>query len=134
MEGFSPSQFRGVQTKDIPTVEDLLLLSILLYVADIVEVNNISELARWAVQKHEGTVRLLRYNNHICYVCSINAVFQSFLCPNCDTSFNRTSNLERNLTTCNERVKNVSPRNVYQIRETLFDELDSFGIKYMSEQ
>ena len=25
-------------------------------------------------------------------------------------------------------------RNVYQIRETLFDKLDSFGIKYTSEQ
>ena len=30
--------------------------------------------------------------------------------------------------------KNVYPRNVYQIRETLFDKLDSFGIKYTSEQ
>ena len=33
-----------------------------------------------------------------------------------------------------ERVKNVYPRNVYQIRETLFDKLNSFGIKYTSEQ
>ena len=32
------------------------------------------------------------------------------------------------------KVENVSPRNVYQIRETLFDKLDSIGIKYTSEQ
>ena len=31
-------------------------------------------------------------------------------------------------------MKNVYQRNVYQIRETLFDKLDSFGIKYTSEQ
>ena len=31
-------------------------------------------------------------------------------------------------------MKNVYPRNVYQIRETLFAKLDSFGIKYTSEQ
>ena len=31
-------------------------------------------------------------------------------------------------------MKNVYPRNVYQIRETLFDKPDSFGIKYTSEQ
>ena len=31
-------------------------------------------------------------------------------------------------------MKNVYPRIVYQIRETLFDKLDSFGIKYTSEQ
>ena len=31
-------------------------------------------------------------------------------------------------------MKNVYPRNVYQLRETLFDKLDSFGIKYTSQQ
>ena len=65
---------------------------------------------------------------------NIKAVFQSFRCPNCDTFFNKTFNLERNLTTCSERVKNFYPRNLTQIRETLFDKLDSFGIKYTSEQ
>ena len=48
--------------------------------------------------------------------------------------FNRTFNLERNLTICSERMKNVYPRNVCQIRETLFDKPHSFGIKYTSEQ
>ena len=42
--------------------------------------------------------------------------------------------MERHLTTSSEQVKNIYPRNVYQIRETLFDKLDSFGIKYISEQ
>ena len=41
--------------------------------------------------------------------------------------------LVRNLTTSSEQVKNVSLRYVYQILETLFDKLDSFGIKYKSE-
>ena len=31
-------------------------------------------------------------------------------------------------------MQNVYPRNVYQIREALFDKLDSFGIKYRNEQ
>ena len=31
-------------------------------------------------------------------------------------------------------MKNIYPRNVYQIREALFDKLDSFSIKYTSEQ
>ena len=57
-----------------------------------------------------------------------------FCCPNCDTFFNRTFNLEQHLTTCSERVESVYPRNVYQIQETLFDKLASFGIKYTSEQ
>ena len=96
--------------------------------------NIIRELARRSVQKYDNTVRLLRYNNHKYYVSNINAVFQSFRCPNCDTSFNRTFNLEPKLTTCSERVENVYPRNVYQIRETLFEKLDSCGIKYTSQK
>ena len=46
----SPNQFHGVHMNDIPT----------------------------SVQKHGNTVRLLRYNHHICYVSNINAVFQAF--------------------------------------------------------
>ena len=119
MDGLSADQFQGVHMNDIPIVEDVLILNILLYDIDIVDGNMVGELARRSVQKYEINVRLLRYNNHICYVNNINAVFQSFRCPDCDTFFNRTFNLERHLTTCSERVKNVYPRNVYQIRETL---------------
>ena len=97
---------------DIPVLEDLPAFNILLYDTDIVEWNIIGELARRIVQKYGNTVQLLRYNNHICYVNNFKAVFQSFRGPNCDTFFNRTFNLERNLTTCSERVKNVYPRNV----------------------
>ena len=70
---------------DTPNVEDLLTLNNLLYDIDIMDGNSIRELARRSVQKCENTVRLLRYNNHICYVNNLNAVFQSFRCPNCDT-------------------------------------------------
>ena len=134
MDGLSADPFQGVHMNDIPFVEDLLTLNIVLYDIDFVDGNIIGELARRSVQKYEYTVRLLRYNNHICYVNNINAVFQSFRCPNCDTFFNRTFNLERHLTTCSERVKNVYPKNVYQTQETLFDKLDSFGSGYTNER
>ena len=134
MDGLSADQFQGVHLNDIPFVEDLLTLNIVLYDIDIVHGNIIGEFARRTVQKYESTVRLLRYNNHKCYVNNINAVFQSFRCPNCDTFFNRTFNLERLSIRCSERVKNIYPKNVYQIRETLFDKLDSFGIEHTSEQ
>ena len=130
MDGLSPNQFQGVHMNDIPIVEDLLTLNILLYDTDILDGNIFGELARRSVQKYENTVRLLRYNNHICYVNNIDAAFQSFRWPKCDTFFKRKFNLERNLTTSSERAKNVYPRNVYQIRESFFDKLVSFGIKY----
>ena len=97
---------------DIPTVEDLLTLNILLYDVDFVDANIVGELARRSVLNYENTVRLLRYNNHICYINNIKVVFQSFRFPNCDTFFNETFNLERHLTTYSERKKNAYPRNV----------------------
>ena len=69
---------------DILFAEDLLTLNIVLYDIDIVDGNIIGEFVRRSVQKYENTVRLLRYNNHICYVNNNNAVFQSFRCPICD--------------------------------------------------
>ena len=130
MNGLSADQFHGVHMNDIPTAEDLLTLNILMYDIDIVDGNIIDELARRSVQKYRSIVRLLRNNNGICYVNNINAVFQSFRYPKCDIVFNRTFNLERHLTTCNERVKNLYPNKVYQTQETLFDKLDSLGIEY----
>ena len=134
MDGLNPNHFQGVHMNDIRTVEDLLTLNIVPYDIDIKDGNIIGELARRSVQKFENTLRLLRYNNHICYVNNINSVFQSFRCLNCDTFFNRKFNLERHLTTCSKRVKSVYPKKVHQTQETLVDKLDSFGIEYTNEQ
>ena len=134
MDGLSADQFQGVHMNNISFVEDLLTLNNVLYHIDIVDGNIIGDIAKRSVKKYENTVRLLRYNNHICYVNNINAVFQSFCCPDCDIVFNRTFNLERHFTTCSERVKNIYPKNVYQVRKTLFDKLHSFGIEYTHEQ
>ena len=114
---------------DTPTVEDLLTLNILLYGVGIVDGHIVGELARKNVQKYENTVRLLRYDHHMRYVNNINAAFQSFRCPKCDTFFNRIFNWEQQLITWSEPLIYVCPKNVYQIRETLFNKLDSFGIK-----
>ena len=72
---------------DMTTVEDLLTLNIHLYDIDIVDGNIVGELARKSVQKYYNTARLQKYNNQISYMNNINAVFQSFRCPNCDVFF-----------------------------------------------
>ena len=65
-DGLSPNQFKGVHMNKIPNGEDLLTLNIQLYDIDIVDGNIIGELAGRSVQKYDKTVKLLRYNNHIC--------------------------------------------------------------------
>ena len=38
------------------------------------------------------------------------------------------------MVTCSDRVKHIYPKNVYELRETLFEKLDAFSIPYRNEQ
>ena len=107
-----PSKFQGVHMTDIPKVEEMLQLNIFLYDIDFVDGELIGQLARRSIQKFEKSVKLLRYNNHICYVSDMNSCFKSFRCSTCDTIFSKTGNLERHLIKCSERVKHIYPKNV----------------------
>ena len=117
-----------------PVVEDLLTFNVIFYDLDFVDENLFKKLPWWCVRKHENAVQPVRCKKHICYMSNINGVCQSFRCPNCDTYFEGASNLEQHLTICSERVKIVYPKNVYQIRGTLFDQRDSLGLRHTSEQ
>ena len=112
-----PSKFQGAHMTDIPKVEEMLQLNIFLYDIDFVDGELIGELARRSIQKFEKRVKVLRYNNHICSVNNINALFEKFRCTTCDTFFSKTGNLERHLVTCSVRVKHIYLKNVYELRE-----------------
>ena len=128
------SKFQGVHLNDIPKVEDLLQLNIFLYDIDFVDGELIGELFRRSIQKYENSVKLLGYNNHICYVNNINVSFKAFRSTTCDTFFSKTGNLQRHLVTCSDRVKHIYPKNVYELREKLFEKLDAFKNPYKNEQ
>ena len=68
-----------------------------------------------------------------CYVSNINPVFQSSRGPIWDTFFSKTINLDRNLTTCGERV-NISIRGTYINSEKLSLKNWTIGIKYTIQQ
>ena len=128
-----PSKFQGNCMDYIPSVEDIVVINIFLYDIDLIDGAMVGELARRSTKKFEKDVQLIRYNSPIIYVNNINAL-KAFRCPTCDTYFQMTGNLERHLVRCSERVKHISPKIVYQLRETLFDKLDSFGIQYKDDQ
>ena len=64
----------------------------------------------------------------------MNAMFKAFRCFTCDTFFSKTGNLERHLVTCSRRVKHIYLKNVYELTETLSENLDAFNILYRKEQ
>ena len=128
------SNFQGVCMDDIPSVEDIVGINIFIYDIDLIDGAMVGELARRSIKKYNKNVQLIRYKSHIGYVNNINALFKAFRCSTCYTYFQKTRNLERHLIRCSERVKHIYPKNVYQLRETLFDKLDSFGIQYTDNQ
>ena len=128
--GCDPEHFAGVSFDQIPIVEELIKQNIFVYDFDIEDGEIIGELVRRSVERYDKNIKLLRYNNHICYVNDINKFFKKFRCPSCDVFFNHSGNFNRHLKTCKERVKKVYPRGVYSLRETLFEKLDNFSIAY----
>ena len=101
------SKFQDVHLNDIPKVEDLLQLNIFLYDIDFVDGEMIGELCRRSIQQYEKIVKIFRYNNHICYVNNIYALFKAFRCATCDTFFSKTGTLERHLLTGSDCVKHI---------------------------
>ena len=129
-----PSKLQGVCMDDIPSVEDIVGINFFIYDIDLNDGALVGEIARRSIKKYEKNVQLIQYNSHICSVDNINALFKAFRCSTCDTYFQKTGNLKRHLVRCSERVKHIYPKNVYQLRETLFDMLDSFDIQYTDDQ
>ena len=125
-----PKHFAGVSFDQIPIIEELIKQNVFVYDFDIEDGEIIGELVRRCVETYDKNIKLLRYNNHICYVYDINKFFKKFCCPSCDVFFNHSGNFNRHLKTCKERVKNVYPRSVHSLRETPFERLNNFSIAY----
>ena len=121
--------FRGVGLEDLHLVERLAEVKILVFDTEVSDSGNIGELAERSLRRFNSTATLLRYNNHICYVTDVNKVFKTFRCSTCNFFFTRRSNLQRHMLKCEELVKNIFPKSIYQLRETLFDKLRAFDIE-----
>ena len=126
--GYDPKNFRGVSIDDLPVVEGLVERNIFIYDFDIQEGEYVGELARRGIGKFEKTVKLLRFNNHIIHTNDIDSFFKCFRCPSCDCFFNRSDNFNRHLMSCKDKVRHIYPKNVYILRETLFEKLGGFNI------
>ena len=100
--GTDPANFGDVCMKDIAAVEDIVQADFFLYDIDIVHGSTLGEIARRTVEKHFNTVRLSRYESHICCASNINAPFKGYRCPSCDHFIKTVYHLERHLITYKE--------------------------------
>ena len=90
----------------------------------------------WSGNQHEDILKRLKEasNSYVTTISDMSSFFIFFRCCTCDKIFPKTGSLERHLITCSERVRHIYPKNVHQLRETLFENLDSFNIQFREEQ
>ena len=95
---------------------------------DIFKNEKVAGLAQQSLQRYDSTLSLLRYNNHIRYLTDIKKVFIAFQCTNCDRFICRSPNLNRHITCCEDKIKNIYWKSFYRLKETIFDEIKYFEI------
>ena len=59
---------------------------------------------------------------------NINSFFKCFRRPSCDNFFNKSDNFSKYLLKCKDRVKHIYPKNMYELRATLFERLEGFSL------
>ena len=92
--GCDPESSTGVSFDQVPIIEELIKQNIFIYGFDIEDGEIIGELVRRSVERYDEDIKLLRYNNQICYVKDINKFFKKFRCPSCDVFFNHSGNFK----------------------------------------
>ena len=97
--GCDPESFTGVSFDQTPIIEEQIKQNIFIYDFDIEHGEIIGELVRRSVERYDENIKLLRYNNHICYVNDINNFLKKFRCPSCDVFFNHSGHSNRHLKT-----------------------------------
>ena len=74
-----PENFMGVSLDQIAIIENLVEKNIFIYDLTIEDGEIVGELIRRSIERYEENIKLLRYNNHICYVNDINKAVMSQL-------------------------------------------------------
>ena len=124
---YDPKNFRGVSVEDLPVVEEIVQRNIFIYDFVIQEVEYVRELARRWIGSFDKIVKLLRFNNHIIHTNDIHIFFKCFRCPSCDTFFHKSDHFNQHLLRCKDRERHIYPKNVYELRETLFEKVEGFS-------
>ena len=98
------------------------------YDFDIQEAEIVGEIARRSIGKLDKTVKLLRFNNHSNHTIDRDSFIKRFRCPSCDTFFHKSDHFNQHLLRCKDRARQIYPKNVYELRETLFGKLEGFSL------
>ena len=116
-------------------VEEMLQLEIFLSDIDFLDRTFIGDFASRSIEKYENSVMLLRYNNQICYLNNINAIFKAFRCSTSDKHlFFKDWLSGTTFSYLKWTCQTYLPKERFRTKRNTPRKLDAFNIPYRDEQ
>ncbi len=74
------------------------------------------------------------HENHMSYVRDFSIYARKYRCNTCDRNFDHSANLRRHQLVCSDKTKYVYPGGFHRAQDTVFEQLEQFGIHVPSDQ
>ena len=122
---YNPNTFEGVSLSEMTEFEKLFKINV--NVLELKEDETVICLYR-SQCRHEETMYLNVYKNHLSYITDIKCYSKSYKCRCCGKVLNRFFNWKRHEAKCNNSVNYFFPGRFYSNQPELFEKLDEIGI------
>ena len=121
----TPRKFPGLQLDDFPELENCFQTN--LNVFQLLE-NRAVTVHYKSMSYFDQTVYLDMQDGHLSYIKNFDSYAKRYQCPTCSRMFKRFPVLKKHLRHCSKLTKLKFPGGFYQAKQTVFDELEKFGI------
>ena len=78
------------------------------------------------------TISLLQFDNHICWMKTIDKFLRRFRCRNCGKFWCRSLNFQRHIGSSSDRIGHSYPTGPFQLNETVFEKMRNLDIEVES--
>ena len=120
--------FKGVQLKDLDSIEHTFKLSINIY-SFIDDTFNDLELLKRGSLLYANKINVLYYNEHVMYIRDLDKLARFFLCRKCERFFVNNTNLIKHKQKCTGTdTITIYPGGVYERPMTVIDKLRYYNI------
>ena len=122
--------FKGVQLKDIPQVEDLFHVNINIH--QLMDSDTAVSVYLSSFQ-HPTTLYCNLWGHHLSYIKNFNVFASRFQCHHCDKLFKLTGKAKQHEKTCDQSTKFRYPGGYHRVATSVFEDLESNGIHVPEE-
>ena len=115
----------GVSLEYMHDVEKCFQISINVF---SLEEDGSSKIIYKSQSRFANVLNMNMYGNHLSFITNTESYCKKYRCINCDQLFKTASSCKRHQTTCSLASKYQFPGGFYQLRDSIFHQLEEYGI------